>query len=318
MARRRTSTRFEPRARIKTDASVAPHEPVLAQLMIQHPNSSGLAKDQMTQLFIPAYFVRTVEVTYADRPIMTAEVDFTISENPNFRFYFVPKEAGELKATVSRHQGPHVRDQRSRGAGDARALGDSPVVPAQAGTQAAGSGSGSSPAQGRCNRTNRRSRAQPQSPRTTAQAASPAQSDTAVQLRFRSVAYSALPQDPAREDRASPPGGQKRMSAAKSAIQRRILCACLALWSAMPYGRLQADEDYREAQRLRQSGKILPLETIVQRAKAVHPGKLLDIELEHDDGRYVYELELLDERGVVWELKYDAATGTLLKQKREK
>ena len=91
---------FQPRARIKADASVAPHEPVLAQLMIQHPNSSGLAQDQMTQLFIPAYFVRTVEVTYADQPIMTAEVDFTISENPNFRFYFVPKEAGELKATV--------------------------------------------------------------------------------------------------------------------------------------------------------------------------------------------------------------------------
>ena len=108
------------------------------------------------------------------------------------------------------------------------------------------------------------------------------------------------------------------MSGAKSAIRRRILCACLALWSAMPYGLLRADEDYREAQRLRQSGKILPLETIVQRAKAVHPGKLLDIELEHDDGRYVYELELLDERGVVWELKYDAATGILLKQEREK
>jgi len=91
---------FQPRARIKMDASVAPREPVLAQLMIQHPNSSGLAKDQMTQLFIPPYFVRTVEVTYAGQPIMTAEVDFTISENPNFRFYFVPKQAGELKATV--------------------------------------------------------------------------------------------------------------------------------------------------------------------------------------------------------------------------
>jgi sulfur-oxidizing protein SoxY len=91
---------YQPRARIKVDASVAPGEPVLAQLMIQHPNSSGLAKDQVTHLFIPPYFVRTVEVTYADKPIMTAEVDFTISENPNFRFYFMPKEAGELKAVI--------------------------------------------------------------------------------------------------------------------------------------------------------------------------------------------------------------------------
>ena len=91
---------FQPLARIKVDASVAPNEPVLAQLMIRHPNSSGLAKDQITHLFIPPSFVRTIEVTYADKPILTAEVDFTISENPNFRFYFVPKQAGELKAVV--------------------------------------------------------------------------------------------------------------------------------------------------------------------------------------------------------------------------
>jgi uncharacterized membrane protein YkoI len=108
------------------------------------------------------------------------------------------------------------------------------------------------------------------------------------------------------------------MSGFGSANRRRILCACLALWSAVaPYGALRAEEDYREAQRLRQSGKILPLETIVQRAKAVRPGKLIDIELEREDGRYVYELELLDERGVIWELKYDAATGALLEQERE-
>jgi len=91
---------FTPRARLKVEASVAPHEPVLAQLMIQHPNSSGLAQDQITHLFIPPYFVRTVEVTYAGRLILSAEVDFTISENPNFRFYFTPTEAGELKAMV--------------------------------------------------------------------------------------------------------------------------------------------------------------------------------------------------------------------------
>jgi sulfur-oxidizing protein SoxY len=88
---------FTPRVRLKVDASVSPRAPVLAQLMIQHPNSSGLAKDQITHLFIPPYFVRTVQITYAGRPILTAELDFSISENPNFRFYF---QAGELKATV--------------------------------------------------------------------------------------------------------------------------------------------------------------------------------------------------------------------------
>jgi sulfur-oxidizing protein SoxY len=91
---------FKPRLKLRLDASIAAGEPTLAQLMIQHPNSSGLAKDQMTQLYIPAYYVRTINVTYAGKPILSAEVDFSISENPNIRFYFVPREAGELKAVV--------------------------------------------------------------------------------------------------------------------------------------------------------------------------------------------------------------------------
>ena len=91
---------FQPRLKLKVDASVVPGQPSLAQLMIQHPNSSGMARDQMTQLYIPAYYVRRIEVSYAGHPILEAEVDFSISENPNFRFYFVPREAGELKAVV--------------------------------------------------------------------------------------------------------------------------------------------------------------------------------------------------------------------------
>jgi sulfur-oxidizing protein SoxY len=68
--------------------------------MIQHPNSSGLARDQMTQLYIPAYFVRSIEVTYESRLVLRAQIDFSISENPNFRFYFLPHGGGELKAVA--------------------------------------------------------------------------------------------------------------------------------------------------------------------------------------------------------------------------
>ena len=32
--------------------------------------------------------------------MLTADVDFSISENPNLRFYFVPHGDGELKAEV--------------------------------------------------------------------------------------------------------------------------------------------------------------------------------------------------------------------------
>ena len=89
------------RMKIHLDQSVAFGEPNLAQVMISHPNHSGLAMDQLTRLYVPAYFVRTINVTYAGKPVLSADVDFSISENPNFRFYFVPREEGELKAEVA-------------------------------------------------------------------------------------------------------------------------------------------------------------------------------------------------------------------------
>ena len=86
--------------KIRLDSVPTPNQPTLAQLMISHPNTSGLAMDQVTHLYAPPQFVRKVEVSYAGKPIMTAEVDFSISENPNFRFYFVPRGDGELKAVI--------------------------------------------------------------------------------------------------------------------------------------------------------------------------------------------------------------------------
>ncbi len=88
--------------RVETDPAADPKgdRPVLAQLMISHPNNSGLAMDQVSRLFTPAHFVRQLRVTYGGELVMSADVDFSISENPNFRFYFLPKGGGELKAEV--------------------------------------------------------------------------------------------------------------------------------------------------------------------------------------------------------------------------
>ena len=58
----------------------------LVGLLIRHPNTSGLAMDQVTRLHDPPHFVRHVSVTYRDRPVLSADVDFSISENPAFRF----------------------------------------------------------------------------------------------------------------------------------------------------------------------------------------------------------------------------------------
>jgi sulfur-oxidizing protein SoxY len=68
--------------------------------MISHPNNSGLAMDQVTRLFTPPHFVRQVRISYGGELVMSADVDFSISENPNFRFYFLPRSDAELKAEV--------------------------------------------------------------------------------------------------------------------------------------------------------------------------------------------------------------------------
>jgi len=88
------------RIKLRVATPLAYDQPNLAQLMISHPNNSGLAMDQLTRFTIPARFVRRVEVSYGGKRIMSADVDFTISENPNFRFYFVPHGDGELTAEV--------------------------------------------------------------------------------------------------------------------------------------------------------------------------------------------------------------------------
>jgi sulfur-oxidizing protein SoxY len=97
-ARNRVPAALLGKMKFKFDDGIKFDEPNLVQLMIRHPNESALAGD-----FDPALvpqFVRSVVVTYAGRPVMTAQVDFSLSDNPTFRFYFVPRDKGELRAEV--------------------------------------------------------------------------------------------------------------------------------------------------------------------------------------------------------------------------
>jgi uncharacterized membrane protein YkoI len=77
-----------------------------------------------------------------------------------------------------------------------------------------------------------------------------------------------------------------------------------------------AEDDHVTARKLRESGQILPLEQILERARARQPGQVLETELERKHDVYVYEVEILDADGWVWELKFDARTGELIELER--
>jgi uncharacterized membrane protein YkoI len=44
---------------------------------------------------------------------------------------------------------------------------------------------------------------------------------------------------------------------------------------------------------------------------------VIEVELERDDGRWIYELELVSPEGVLYEMEIDAASGTVLEVERE-
>lgn len=84
------------RMKLALEQSGTLDQPQQVQLMIRHPNFSGLAMDQVTRLYTPPHFVKHLEVAYDGKRILSAETDISISENPNFRFYFVPGKEGTL------------------------------------------------------------------------------------------------------------------------------------------------------------------------------------------------------------------------------
>lgn len=88
------------RIRLRVDGEVSLGKPALAQFMISHPNDSGMVMDQLTRQYTPRRFVRSVNVAYAGQPVLSADLDFAISENPNLRFYFVPQRPGQLSVEV--------------------------------------------------------------------------------------------------------------------------------------------------------------------------------------------------------------------------
>ena len=59
-----------------------------AQVMIRHPNYSGLQMNQITRHYIPAHFVREVEVRAGGDLVFRMTGGISISEDPAFRFRF--------------------------------------------------------------------------------------------------------------------------------------------------------------------------------------------------------------------------------------
>ena len=82
--------------RVKTAAGKAGDGSELAQVMLKHPNTSGMAMDQITHAYPPARFIEKLTVSTAGKMIFSMEGGISISEDPNFRFTYKGNPADEM------------------------------------------------------------------------------------------------------------------------------------------------------------------------------------------------------------------------------
>jgi sulfur-oxidizing protein SoxY len=78
-----------------------------AQIMIGHPNNSGLQMDQVTQLYVPAFFINELRISQDDGLVLAMEGGISISEDPNIRFTYVPNGAKSIRVEAKDTEG-HV------------------------------------------------------------------------------------------------------------------------------------------------------------------------------------------------------------------
>ncbi|MCC1482400.1 PepSY domain-containing protein [Roseibaca sp. Y0-43] len=98
---------------------------------------------------------------------------------------------------------------------------------------------------------------------------------------------------------------------------KRLAITLLLSLAAAAAPALADRDDHDRARRALDAGEILPLSDILAAVHAVQPGRVIEIELERDDGRWVYELELVSPEGQLYDIEIDAATAMVLEVERD-
>jgi sulfur-oxidizing protein SoxY len=80
-----------------------------AQIMIRHPNYSGMQMDQVTRLYVPAHFIKSLRVQQGDALLFAVDAGISIAENPLFRFMYRPNGAKEFRVEAEDSDGGTFR-----------------------------------------------------------------------------------------------------------------------------------------------------------------------------------------------------------------
>lgn len=97
---------------------------------------------------------------------------------------------------------------------------------------------------------------------------------------------------------------------------RKRLRALVLLIGLLPMA-AWAGLNHNEVRRLREQGRIVPLARILREAARRQPGRVIEVGVDKERQRYIYDVEVLDRNGQVWLLRFDAATGAFLGRRKD-
>ncbi|HRQ57725.1 MAG TPA: PepSY domain-containing protein [Azoarcus taiwanensis] len=92
---------------------------------------------------------------------------------------------------------------------------------------------------------------------------------------------------------------------------RAVLLAGLCA-ATLAFSTVQADDDHERARRALEAGEVLSLRSVLEKVERDFPGEVIEVELEQEDGRWIYEIKLLRQGGGLLKLEIDARDATVL------
>jgi len=82
-----------------------------AQIMLRHPQNSGLQMDQLTRLYIPPFFIENLQIWQGDDLVLAMDGGIAISEDPNIRFNYRPNGAASFRVEAADTSKKLFRDE---------------------------------------------------------------------------------------------------------------------------------------------------------------------------------------------------------------
>ncbi|MBS0245164.1 MAG: PepSY domain-containing protein [Proteobacteria bacterium] len=90
-----------------------------------------------------------------------------------------------------------------------------------------------------------------------------------------------------------------------------FVATALVVAAPLAHGRDRDDRQRDEVRRAVEAGEIRSLADIIAGVRDKLPGEVAGVEIEREDGHWIYEFRVIDGSGHLFEVYIDARTGTI-------